>query len=86
MTSGYDCGKQRKSGTVGYLLNQSSDKSSITTTGGEAKLLAESEFAAPTITKLIPISFSTSGAYVAYHVNPVADQFQRAFQTSTISN
>ncbi|CAN4127048.1 unnamed protein product [Withania somnifera] len=26
------------------------------------------------------------GAYVAYNVNPVADQFQRAFQTSTISN
>nr|YP_009430321.1 NADH dehydrogenase subunit 5 [Nicotiana attenuata]ASZ83476.1 NADH dehydrogenase subunit 5 [Nicotiana attenuata] len=50
------------------------------------EILAESEFAAPTITKLIPIPFSTSGAYVAYNVNPVADQFQRAFQTSTISN
>ncbi|KAK4572954.1 hypothetical protein RGQ29_031079 [Quercus rubra] len=44
-------------------------------------ILAESEFVAPTITKLIPILFSTSGASVAYNVNPVADQFQRAFQT-----
>nr|WRW54064.1 NADH dehydrogenase subunit 5 [Artemisia argyi] len=51
-----------------------------------AKILAESEFAAPTITKLIPIPFSTSGASVAYNVNPVADQFQRAFQTSTFCN
>src|SRR5690606_16963395 len=49
-------------------------------------ILAESEFAAPTITKLIPILFSTSGAFVAYNVNPVADQFQRAFQTSTFCN
>ncbi|KAI5653705.1 hypothetical protein M9H77_30892 [Catharanthus roseus] len=48
--------------------------------------LAESEFAAPTITKLVPILFSTSGASVAYNVNPVADQFQRAFQTSTFCN
>ncbi|ESR65937.1 hypothetical protein CICLE_v10010219mg, partial [Citrus x clementina] len=30
-------------------------------------ILAESEFAAPTITKLIPIPFSTSGAFVAYN-------------------
>nr|YP_010131424.1 NADH dehydrogenase subunit 5 [Bruguiera sexangula]YP_010131458.1 NADH dehydrogenase subunit 5 [Bruguiera x rhynchopetala]QPZ76244.1 NADH dehydrogenase subunit 5 [Bruguiera sexangula]QPZ76302.1 NADH dehydrogenase subunit 5 [Bruguiera x rhynchopetala] len=50
------------------------------------EILAESEFAAPTITKLIPILFSTSGASVAYNVNPVADQFQRAFQTSTFFN
>nr|YP_010426546.1 NADH dehydrogenase subunit 5 [Phyllolobium chinense]YP_010701883.1 NADH dehydrogenase subunit 5 [Oxytropis splendens]YP_010701917.1 NADH dehydrogenase subunit 5 [Oxytropis arctobia]USM11244.1 NADH dehydrogenase subunit 5 [Phyllolobium chinense]WCK11850.1 NADH dehydrogenase subunit 5 [Oxytropis splendens]WCK11865.1 NADH dehydrogenase subunit 5 [Oxytropis arctobia] len=50
------------------------------------EILAESEFAAPTITKLIPILFSTSGASVAYNVNPVADQFQRAFQTSTFCN
>nr|WAS35517.1 NADH dehydrogenase subunit 5 [Brassica oleracea] len=50
------------------------------------EILAESEFAAPTITKLIPILFSTSGAFVAYNVNPVADQFQRAFQTSTFCN
>lgn len=50
------------------------------------EILAESEFAASTITKLIPITFSTSGASVAYNVNPVADQFQRAFQTSTFCN
>lgn len=50
------------------------------------EILAESEFAAPTITKLIPILFSTSGASLAYNVNPVADQFQRAFQTSTFCN
>lgn len=49
------------------------------------EILAESEFA-PTITKLIPILFSTSGASVAYNVNPVADQFQRVFQTSTFCN
>nr|YP_009381287.1 Nad5 [Utricularia reniformis]ART31118.1 Nad5 [Utricularia reniformis] len=50
------------------------------------EILAESEFAAPTITKLIPIPFSTSGASVAYNVNSVADQFQRAFQTFTFCN
>nr|YP_009402310.1 NADH dehydrogenase subunit 5 [Zostera marina]ARX63713.1 NADH dehydrogenase subunit 5 [Zostera marina] len=50
------------------------------------EILAESEFAAPTITKLIPILFSTSGASVAYNVNPVADQFQRAFQPRTFCN
>jgi len=44
MTSGYGCGKRRKSGTVGYLLNQSSDKPSITTTGGEAKLRRQLRF------------------------------------------
>ncbi|KAL4179232.1 hypothetical protein AMTRI_Chr13g86270 [Amborella trichopoda] len=44
-------------------------------------ILAEAEFAAPTIIELIPIPFSTSGATVAYNVNPVADQFQRAFQS-----
>ncbi|CAA2961099.1 hypothetical protein CCACVL1_02257 [Olea europaea subsp. europaea] len=38
MTNGYGCGKRRKSGTVGYLLNQSSDEPSITTKGGEALL------------------------------------------------
>ncbi|KAK4716146.1 hypothetical protein R3W88_014484 [Solanum pinnatisectum] len=41
MTSGYGCGKRRKSGTVSYLLNQSSDKPSITTTGGEEKFIQE---------------------------------------------
>ena len=34
MKNGYGCGNQRKSGTVGYLLNQSSDEPSTTTTGG----------------------------------------------------
>lgn len=38
MTNGDGCGNRRKSGTIGYLLNQSSDEPSITTTGGEAKL------------------------------------------------
>nr|WNH36776.1 NADH dehydrogenase subunit 5 [Gastrodia sp. BS-2023] len=50
------------------------------------EILAESEFAAPTITKLIPILFSTSGASIAYNVNPVADQFQRALKTSPFCN
>ncbi|KAD4584840.1 hypothetical protein E3N88_22441 [Mikania micrantha] len=40
---GYGCGNQRKSGTIGYLLNQSSDEPSITTTGGEAKLRRQSQ-------------------------------------------
>nr|BCT43287.1 NADH dehydrogenase subunit 5 [Musa coccinea] len=48
------------------------------------EILAESEFAVPTITKLIPIMFSTSGASLAYNVNPVADQFQ--LYTSTFFN
>lgn len=38
------------------------------------------------MTKLIPILFSTSGASLAYNVNPVADQFQRAFLSSTFCN
>lgn len=51
------------------------------------EIIAESDFIAPTITKLIPILFSTSGASVAYNVNPVAaDQFQLLFQTSTFCN
>uniref|UniRef100_A0A8R7P5R8 NADH dehydrogenase subunit 5 C-terminal domain-containing protein n=1 Tax=Triticum urartu TaxID=4572 RepID=A0A8R7P5R8_TRIUA len=49
-------------------------------------ILAESEFATPTITKLIPILFSTSGASLAYNVNLVTYQFQQAFQTSTFCN
>ncbi|KAI5639251.1 hypothetical protein M9H77_00576 [Catharanthus roseus] len=62
------------------------DRRRIIGTPTPGRILAESEFAAPTITKLIPIPFSTSGASVAYNVNPVADQFQRAFQTSTFCN
>lgn len=50
------------------------------------EILAESEFAAPTITEPIPILSSTLGAFVAYNVNLVADQFQRAFETSTSGN
>ena len=34
VTNGYGCGNRIKSGTVGYLLNQSSDEPSTTTTGG----------------------------------------------------
>jgi hypothetical protein len=39
VTNGYGCGNRRKSGTVGYLLNQSSDEPSTTTTGGGEALL-----------------------------------------------
>ncbi|CAK7328758.1 unnamed protein product [Dovyalis caffra] len=35
VTNGYGCRNRRKSRTVGYLLNQSSDKPSTTTTGGK---------------------------------------------------
>nr|YP_009519758.1 NADH dehydrogenase subunit 5 [Nepenthes ventricosa x Nepenthes alata]AYC21389.1 NADH dehydrogenase subunit 5 [Nepenthes ventricosa x Nepenthes alata] len=69
---------------VGYLASNFWANSLFVLPKNE--ILAESEFAAPTITKLIPILFSTSGASVAYNVNPVADQFQRAFQTSTFCN
>nr|QHD18550.1 NADH dehydrogenase subunit 5 [Xanthoceras sorbifolium] len=69
---------------VGYLASNFWANSPFVLPKNE--ILAESEFAAPTITKLIPIPFSTSGASVAYNVNPVADQFQRAFQTSTFCN
>ncbi|KAL4191081.1 hypothetical protein AMTRI_Chr07g27850 [Amborella trichopoda] len=44
-------------------------------------IFAKFEFVAPTIIEVIPNSFSTSGASVAYNVNPVVDQFQRTFQT-----
>lgn len=37
VTNGYGCGNRRKSGTVGYLLNKSSDEPSTTTTGGGSK-------------------------------------------------
>nr|YP_009412610.1 NADH dehydrogenase subunit 5 [Hibiscus cannabinus]ASK40028.1 NADH dehydrogenase subunit 5 [Hibiscus cannabinus]UKE80274.1 NADH dehydrogenase subunit 5 [Hibiscus cannabinus] len=69
---------------VGYLASNFWANSPFVLPKNE--ILAESEFAAPTITKLIPIPFSTLGASVAYNVNPVADQFQRAFQTSTFCN
>lgn len=44
VTNGYGCGNRIKSGTVGYLLNQSSDEPSTTTTGGEALLLRQLRF------------------------------------------
>nr|WVH44638.1 NADH dehydrogenase subunit 5 [Leucaena leucocephala] len=71
---------------VGYLAKVSHFWANSPFVLPKNEILAESEFAAPTITKLIPILFSTSGASVAYNVNPVADQFQRAFQTSTFCN
>nr|YP_010937914.1 NADH dehydrogenase subunit 5 [Reynoutria japonica]WKY31450.1 NADH dehydrogenase subunit 5 [Reynoutria japonica] len=71
---------------VGYLAKLSNFWANSLFVLPKNEILAESEFAAPTITKLIPILFSTSGASVAYNVNPVADQFQRAFQTSTFCN
>jgi hypothetical protein len=37
------------------------------------EILAESEFATPTIIKLIPILFSTLGAFTAYNTNFVAN-------------
>nr|UDH58358.1 NADH dehydrogenase subunit 5 [Brasenia schreberi] len=69
---------------VGYLAKHFWANSPFVLPKNE--ILAESEFAAPTITELIPIPFSTSGASVAYNVNLVADQFQRAFQTLTFGN
>nr|WRW54237.1 NADH dehydrogenase subunit 5 [Trapa bicornis]WRW54279.1 NADH dehydrogenase subunit 5 [Trapa incisa] len=71
---------------VGYLAKVSNFWANSPFVLPKNEILAESEFAAPTITKLIPIPFSTSGASLAYNVNPVADQFQRAFQTSTFCN
>jgi hypothetical protein len=41
VTNGYGCGNRRKSGTVGYLLNQSSEKPSTT---GEALLRRQLRF------------------------------------------
>lgn len=42
MTNGYGCGNRRKSGTIGYLLNQSSDEPSTTTTGGGKQSFVDS--------------------------------------------
>lgn len=42
VTNGYGCGNRRKSGTVGYLLNQSSDEPSTTTTGGGKQSFVDS--------------------------------------------
>jgi len=50
------------------------------------EILAESEFATPTIIKLIPILFSTLGAFMAYNINFVANPFIFALKTSTLGN
>uniref|UniRef100_A0AAU7YU94 NADH-ubiquinone oxidoreductase chain 5 n=1 Tax=Pelargonium sp. FB-2021b TaxID=2898234 RepID=A0AAU7YU94_9ROSI len=50
------------------------------------EILAESEFAVPTIVKLVPLFFSSLGAFLAYNINLVSDQFQRAFQRSHLCN
>lgn len=42
VTNGYGCGNRRKSGTVGYLLNQSSDEPSTMTTGGGEQSFVDS--------------------------------------------
>jgi len=51
VTNGYGCGNRRKSGTVGYLLNQSSDEPSTMTTGG-AKLRRQLRFLVATFWRL----------------------------------
>jgi NADH-ubiquinone oxidoreductase chain 5 len=50
------------------------------------EIIAEFEFATPTIIKLIPILSSTLGAFVAYNINFVANQFIFALKTSTLGN
>nr|YP_002860275.1 NADH dehydrogenase subunit 5 [Nothoceros aenigmaticus]ACC86798.1 NADH dehydrogenase subunit 5 [Nothoceros aenigmaticus] len=50
------------------------------------EILAESEFATPTIIKLIPILFSTLGAFVAYNVNFIANEFIFALKTTSFGN
>jgi NADH-ubiquinone oxidoreductase chain 5 len=50
------------------------------------EILAESEFATPTIIKLIPILFSTLGSFVAYSVNFVVNPLILALKTSTFGN
>nr|YP_009710062.1 NADH dehydrogenase subunit 5 [Coleochaete scutata]QFU80167.1 NADH dehydrogenase subunit 5 [Coleochaete scutata] len=49
------------------------------------EILCESEFGVPTIIKLIPLFFSTLGAFIAYHVNWGANQFYAfTLQTSPL--
>ena len=45
------------------------------------EILAESEFATPTIIKLIPLLFSTLGAFMAYNINFVANPLIFALKT-----
>src|SRR5450759_360249 len=48
------------------------------------EILAESEFATPTIIKLIPILFSTLGSFVAYSVNFVVNPLILALKTLSL--
>nr|YP_009863156.1 NADH dehydrogenase subunit 5 [Anthoceros punctatus]YP_009863198.1 NADH dehydrogenase subunit 5 [Anthoceros agrestis]QKD76612.1 NADH dehydrogenase subunit 5 [Anthoceros punctatus]QKD76654.1 NADH dehydrogenase subunit 5 [Anthoceros agrestis] len=50
------------------------------------EILAESEFATPTTIKLIPIMFSTLGAFVAYNVNFLANELIFALKTTSSGN
>ncbi len=61
---------------MGYFL--------LRTTQNE--IIIESEFATPTITKLIPILFSTLGAFVAYNINFVANKYIFALKIGTLGN
>nr|QIA60137.1 NADH dehydrogenase subunit 5 [Haplomitrium mnioides]QIA60179.1 NADH dehydrogenase subunit 5 [Haplomitrium mnioides] len=50
------------------------------------EIMAESEFATPTITKPIPILFSILGSFVAYSVNSVVNPLIFALKTSAFGN
>ncbi|KAL4187251.1 hypothetical protein AMTRI_Chr09g38120 [Amborella trichopoda] len=50
------------------------------------EIIVESEFATSTILKLIPILFSTLGAFMAYNINFVANPFIFSLKTSTKGN
>nr|YP_009047466.1 NADH dehydrogenase subunit 5 [Buxbaumia aphylla]AGN74257.1 NADH dehydrogenase subunit 5 [Buxbaumia aphylla]AHG58915.1 NADH dehydrogenase subunit 5 [Buxbaumia aphylla] len=50
------------------------------------EIIAESEFATPTIIKLIPILFSILGAFMAYNINFVANQLIFTLKTSSLGN
>ncbi|CAK9258205.1 unnamed protein product [Sphagnum jensenii] len=50
------------------------------------KIIVESEFATPTIIKLIPILFSTLGVFVAYNISFVANKFIFALKIGTLGN
>ena len=77
VTNGYGCGNRRKSGTVGYLLNQSSDEPSTTTTGGGGRtarwLLLLSEFDITYVTKK-----SIKGRAIAEHLaeHPIKEEHE----------
>jgi len=50
------------------------------------EIITESEFAIPTIIKLIPFFFNTLGAFVAYNIIFLANQFLFALKISTLGN